>query len=337
MATMPASPPPRTTIDAVVKGRHGDPFAVLGLHEDEGEWCCAHSCPAPIRSSTALTPRRRIRWPLERRHPDGFFEGLPAAARTVTGCGPPTRQAWTVDDPYAFGPVLGPLDVWLLGEGTHARLYDRLGAHLIEHEGVAGVHFAVWAPNARRVSVVGDFNAWDGRRHADAQARRYRRVGDFCAGARRRHAVQIRDHRRRRRAAAAEGRSVRLRRRAAAVDGLGGRATPTAFAWTDAAGCRARAARSAARADVDLRSASGLVAARRRRPLAHLRRARRRAHALRRRHGLHPSRADAGQRASARRLVGLSADRPVRADRALRRSGRLRALRRSLRMRRASA
>ena len=57
---------------------------------------------------------------------------------------------------------------WTTGsslEGTHARLFDRLGAHAIEHEGTAGVHFAVWAPNARRVSVVGDFNAWDGRRH----------------------------------------------------------------------------------------------------------------------------------------------------------------------------
>ena len=62
--------------------------------------------------------------------------------------------------------MLGPLDDWLVGEGTHVKLYDRLGAHPIDHEGAAGVHFAVWAPNARRVSVVGDFNAWDGRRHA---------------------------------------------------------------------------------------------------------------------------------------------------------------------------
>ncbi len=103
---------------------------------------------------------------LEMRHPAGFFEGraprrdryrLRAANRTAT---------WTQDDAYAYGPVMGPLDDWLIGEGTHARLYDSLGAHAIMHEGEAGVHFAVWAPNARRVSVVGDFNAWDGRRHA---------------------------------------------------------------------------------------------------------------------------------------------------------------------------
>ncbi len=68
-------------------------------------------------------------------------------------------------DPYSFGPVLGPVDDFLMGEGTHVRLYDKMGAHLIEHEGASGVHFAVWAPNAQRVSVVGDFNDWDGKRH----------------------------------------------------------------------------------------------------------------------------------------------------------------------------
>ena len=65
----------------------------------------------------------------------------------------------------AKSPLLGPVDDWLIGEGTHTKLYDRLGAHAAEMEGERGVHFAVWAPNARRVSVVGDFNAWDGRRH----------------------------------------------------------------------------------------------------------------------------------------------------------------------------
>ena len=67
-------------------------------------------------------------------------------------------------DPYGYGPVLGPMDDHYFAEGSHGRLFDKLGAHVIEHEGMTGTHFAVWAPNARRVSVVGDFNRWDGRR-----------------------------------------------------------------------------------------------------------------------------------------------------------------------------
>ena len=67
--------------------------------------------------------------------------------------------------PGGFGPVLGPIDDHLMAEGSHARLFDKLGAHRIDHQGATGFHFAVWAPNARRVSVVGAFNAWDGRRN----------------------------------------------------------------------------------------------------------------------------------------------------------------------------
>ena len=76
------------------------------------------------------------------------------------------RAIVELEDPYRFPPVLSDLDLYLLGEGTHLQLYDKLGAHPLVHEGVAGVVFAVFAPNAKRVSVVGDFNNWDGRRHA---------------------------------------------------------------------------------------------------------------------------------------------------------------------------
>jgi 1,4-alpha-glucan branching enzyme len=103
---------------------------------------------------------------LERVDPRGLFEGPVAGERQ------PVRYrcqaghyAWEVTDPYSFGPVLGPIDDFLIGEGTHHRLFDKLGAHVIDHEGARGVHFAVWAPNARLVSVVGDFNDWDGTRH----------------------------------------------------------------------------------------------------------------------------------------------------------------------------
>nr|VXZ91307.1 1,4-alpha-glucan branching enzyme GlgB [Klebsiella pneumoniae] len=70
-----------------------------------------------------------------------------------------------IDDPYRFGPLLQDLDVWLLSEGTHLRPYETLGAHAATMDGVTGTRFSVWAPNARRVSVVGQFNYWDGRRH----------------------------------------------------------------------------------------------------------------------------------------------------------------------------
>ena len=75
------------------------------------------------------------------------------------------EDQWIAEDPYRFGPVLGDLDEHLIGEGAHLNLWEALGAHLMTHESVAGTHFAVWAPNARRASVVGDFNGWDGRRH----------------------------------------------------------------------------------------------------------------------------------------------------------------------------
>ncbi|MDE2485949.1 MAG: 1,4-alpha-glucan branching protein GlgB, partial [Alphaproteobacteria bacterium] len=100
-------------------------------------------------------------------HPAGLFEGLAARRKTTTAYRLHAANAggeWVIEDPYRFGPVLGPMDDYLLVEGQHRRLWERLGAHLIEHEGVPGVHFAVWAPNASRVSVVGDFNQWDGRR-----------------------------------------------------------------------------------------------------------------------------------------------------------------------------
>jgi 1,4-alpha-glucan branching enzyme len=71
-----------------------------------------------------------------------------------------------VIDPYQFGPVLSDFDLHLFGEGTHYRAWERLGSHRMSIGGVTGVHFAVWAPNAQRVSVVGDFNGWDGRVHA---------------------------------------------------------------------------------------------------------------------------------------------------------------------------
>ncbi|MCM2327019.1 MAG: 1,4-alpha-glucan branching protein GlgB [Lysobacter sp.] len=151
-------------IEAVVAGRHDDPFSVLGPHEAGGRPVVRAFVPG-AQSLEAIARDGVVLAPLACAHPAGFFEGsLPARTpyrlRARRGA-----DEWMVDDPYAYGPVLGPMDDWLFVEGTHERLFDRLGAHVLGHEGARGVHFAVWAPNARRVSVVGDFNAWDGRRH----------------------------------------------------------------------------------------------------------------------------------------------------------------------------
>ena len=80
-------------------------------------------------------------------------------------------NTWEGYDPYAFPPLLTEYDLYLSGEGTHYLKYEKQGAHVREINGVRGVHFAVWAPNAQRVSVVGDFNFWDGRVHTMRQSR----------------------------------------------------------------------------------------------------------------------------------------------------------------------
>lgn len=154
---------------AIAAGEHGDPFSVLGLHEIDGDLVLRCFRPgaetievleegsgkalvklSPVEGVDSLfaakVPRRRKRFSYRLRMTHG-------------------SDVWTETDPYAFGPVLGDMDEYLLGEGTHGRLWQALGAHVVTHEGVDGVHFAVWAPNARRVSVVADINGWDGRRH----------------------------------------------------------------------------------------------------------------------------------------------------------------------------
>ncbi len=147
----------------VAAGRHPDPFAILGPHDRGGQ-----------RRVTAFDPGAERLWALsgEAVHPlhpvggaPGVFSGpvAPGPYR-IRGEGPGGRR-WEHDDPFRFGPVIGEVDEYLLAEGTHLRLWQVLGAHVMRHEGVSGTHFAVWAPNARRVSVVGPFNGWDGRRH----------------------------------------------------------------------------------------------------------------------------------------------------------------------------
>ena len=150
---------------AIAEGRHGDPFGVLGLHKRGGKWVVSGFDPGAQAMQVLVGKSGK---PVEARPVAGaqglFVAELPKkAAYRLRWQG--HGATWECEDPFRFGPVLGELDEYLLGEGNHKRLWQVLGAHVITHEGVAGTHFAVWAPNAERVSVVGGFNAWDGRRH----------------------------------------------------------------------------------------------------------------------------------------------------------------------------
>ncbi len=154
---------------AIVSGDHGDPFAVLGMHRCEPVGGVVVRAFRPDADSAAVVDARtgEIRIELERIHPGGLFAGrldaegpFPYRLRFTIG-----HDRFEVEDPYRFPPSLSELDIYLLAEGTHWQAYKKLGAHPLSVECVTGVSFAVWAPNARRVSVVGPFNQWDGRRH----------------------------------------------------------------------------------------------------------------------------------------------------------------------------
>jgi 1,4-alpha-glucan branching enzyme len=155
-------------IEAIVGGYHGDPFHILGPH-----------AVAPGRAKTwevrAFLPQAEsveivadgVSTPMSRQHRQGFFvaslKGKPASYRLRLALWNGT--ALEIDDPYRFPPLLPDFDLHLHAEGTNYESYRSLGAHLTTCEGVAGVRFAVWAPNAEVVTLVGEFNDWDTRRH----------------------------------------------------------------------------------------------------------------------------------------------------------------------------
>ncbi|MCP5289306.1 MAG: 1,4-alpha-glucan branching protein GlgB [Burkholderiaceae bacterium] len=161
-------------VHALVEARHPDPFAVLGMHaEADGALCVRALLPRAVEVAVHDTRTGARVARLARRHPAGLFEGpIPRRRRpfdyrlqVAWDDGSATRLA----DPYRIGPLIGELDLHYLGEGSHLRPFEVLGAHPATlGEGVYavdGVRFAVWAPDAARVAVVGDFNGWDARRH----------------------------------------------------------------------------------------------------------------------------------------------------------------------------
>lgn len=158
-----------TDIERIVSGVHNDPFAYLGMHADGRNGLVVRTfSPDADRVRAVRAGGDEAVAELTRIHPDGLFEGafdqsgglFPYRLRMTVG-----GLERTIDDPYRFPPILGEMDVYLIAEGKHLRLDEKLGARPMVMQGVAGVGFAVWAPNATRVSVVGDFNEWDGRRH----------------------------------------------------------------------------------------------------------------------------------------------------------------------------
>jgi 1,4-alpha-glucan branching enzyme len=169
-------------VEAVARGTEGDAFSFLGMHP-EGDGVVVRAFrPRAERLYVIDSRSGQVAFALERVHPDGFFRGrlersapFPYRLRerpspfdgAQGGSGQAAgNETFEFDDPYRFGPILGATDAWLIAEGKHLRLWDVLGAHPRTIDGVDGVTFALWAPNARRVSVVGDFNDWDGRIHA---------------------------------------------------------------------------------------------------------------------------------------------------------------------------
>jgi 1,4-alpha-glucan branching enzyme len=158
----------KNDIELICNASHGDPFAALGPHQASPKRCSVRCFLPHATQVSVLSPQGQTLATLAPRYSTNFFEGtVPMAAgdayqfqvQWASG------QSSLLEDPYRFPLVLGEVDIWLLGEGTHLRPFEVLGAHPGTMLGVAGTRFAVWAPNASRVSVVGDFNFWDGRRH----------------------------------------------------------------------------------------------------------------------------------------------------------------------------
>ena len=155
-------------IAALVGARHADPFAVLGPHPLAGGGHALRALLPGAASVDALDAHSGKPFAtLKRLHSAGLCEARVKGALPAYRLRVQWQHGGMGDyaDAYAFGPQLGEQDVYYLGEGSHLRPYEVLGAHLLTVAGVAGTRFAVWAPNAERVSVVGDFNGWDGRRH----------------------------------------------------------------------------------------------------------------------------------------------------------------------------
>ena len=158
---------PIDELNVFLAGAHPDPFRILGPHRVGDDLVVRVFRPDAKEVSIVAHRKAEQRFAADRLRPEGFFQAtLPGMKRDIdyhvhlTGW---DESAALVRDPYSYGLIMGEMDLHLFAEGNHLRLYDQFGAHLRKIGDTEGVYFAVWAPNAQRVSVVGDFNGWDGR------------------------------------------------------------------------------------------------------------------------------------------------------------------------------
>ncbi|MHB1371464.1 MAG: GlgB N-terminal domain-containing protein, partial [Pseudomonadaceae bacterium] len=157
--------PSDADVDALVRAEHGDPFAILGPHADGDGLVIRAYLPNALSVEVLDRSGANALGSMEQGQVPGFF-----VTRLLHPQPYLLRIRWAggeqvTEDPYSFGPQLGEIDMHLFSEGNHREIGRVFGAQVVEVDGISGVRFAVWAPNARRVSVVGDFNGWDGRRH----------------------------------------------------------------------------------------------------------------------------------------------------------------------------
>lgn len=155
-------------IQKITEGLYPDPFSVLGMHPEGEGLIIIRSFLPWAEKAWVIQDATGQAVSMERRHDGGIFEAVFSAPDRF-GYRIRTRRAdgsiSEFMDPYSFGRVLTDYDLHLIGEGSHYNTYEKMGAHVAEIGGISGVHFAVWAPNAKVVSVIGDFNDWDFRRH----------------------------------------------------------------------------------------------------------------------------------------------------------------------------
>ena len=156
-------------VAAFLEGHHADPFHTLGLRHASDRLVVRVFRPGVVSVQVVDLGNRSHVFDAEQIHPEGFFEAAIPKGRAEFAYAlrfkDPAGKEWEERDPYSFGRILGNTDVHLHAEGNHWDLYKKFGANLSKVDGVEGAVFCVWAPNAQRVSVVGDFNHWDGRVH----------------------------------------------------------------------------------------------------------------------------------------------------------------------------